>query len=103
MRELQLSDHAEGLSEQFADIEEMMTKCRFGNCKHQTEPGCAILTAIADESLTPARWKSYQKLEAEIRSGLARKDKILAAEDKRTWKKLNIAARERSKAKKGDY
>jgi ribosome biogenesis GTPase len=103
MRELQLSDHAEGLSEQFADIEELMTKCRFGNCKHQTEPGCAILAAIADESLSAARWKSYQKLEAEIRSGLVRKDKILAAEDKRTWKKLNIAARARSNAKKGDF
>jgi ribosome biogenesis GTPase len=103
MRELQLSDHAEGFAEQFADVEELMTKCRFGNCQHKTEPGCAVLSAIADKSLTAARWTSYQKLDAEIRAGVARKEKITATEDKRTWKKANIAAREKGKPKKGDY
>ncbi|MDF5662855.1 ribosome small subunit-dependent GTPase A, partial [Vibrio parahaemolyticus] len=48
MRELQLADCESGVSEAFSDIEALAQRCRFGNCKHQTEPGCAVQTAIAN-------------------------------------------------------
>lgn len=101
MRELQLSDHAEGLEQQFSDIEKLIQKCRFTNCGHQTEPGCAIKRAIDDDSLTEERWKSYQKLEAEVRHGLRKQDKVLASQDRKLWKKRSLEARNRSCFRKG--
>ncbi len=100
MRELQLSDHAEGVKTQFDDIENLITKCRFTDCQHKTEPGCAIKKALTDKSLSEERWGSYLKLEAEVRHGLRKQDKALAAEDRRSWKKLTDEARARGLAKR---
>lgn len=102
IRELQLSDHSEGISSQFADIEELILRCRFSDCGHQSEPGCAIKEALTDDTLSEEKWASYQKLEAEVRHGLRKQDKVLAAEDRKKWKKLSIAARKIGRAKKGD-
>ena len=49
----------------FADVERYMGKCRFSDCKHESEPGCAIKAAIAIGELDIARWESYQKLKEE--------------------------------------
>lgn len=103
MRELQLSDHSEGLSSQFSDIEELVKNCRFRDCQHQTEPGCAIKEALADGTLSEKRWGSYQKLEAEVRHGMRKQDKALAVEEKKLWKKRSIDARSIIRAKKGKY
>ena len=65
MRELGMWDASEGLGEAFADVEQYLGKCRFSDCKHRREPGCAIKAAIAAGELDVARWESYQKLEAE--------------------------------------
>jgi ribosome biogenesis GTPase len=72
MRELQLSDHAEGVSQQFADVETLLGTCRFSDCQHKTEPGCIIKAALASGSLAEARWLSYQKLVLETRHAKAR-------------------------------
>ncbi|OFZ31294.1 MAG: ribosome small subunit-dependent GTPase A [Bdellovibrionales bacterium RIFCSPHIGHO2_01_FULL_40_29] len=101
MRELQLSDHADGVRTQFSDIEDLIQSCRFSDCKHQTEPGCAIKEAIADGSLADDRWRSYQKLEAEVRHGMRKQDKVLAAEDRKIWKKRSIEAKKIGRSKKG--
>ena len=101
MRELQLSDHAEGVRSQFSDIEELIHSCRFSDCRHQTEPDCAIKKALLADLLSEDRWKSYQKLEAEVRHGMRRQDKELAAEDRKTWKKKSINARNKGFSKKG--
>lgn len=103
MRELQLSDHSEGLSSQFSDIEELVKNCRFRDCQHQSEPGCAIKEAITEGTLSEKRWGSYQKLEAEVRHGMRKQDKALAAEEKKLWKKRSIDARKIVHAKKGKY
>ncbi len=103
MRELQLSDHAEGVSSQFSEIEELILKCRFSDCQHQTEPGCAIRAALEEESLSEEKWHSYQKLEAEVRHGLRKQDRMLAAEDRKAWKKISIEARARGRSKRGLY
>lgn len=93
MREIQLSDHAEGIRTQFSDIEDLIKGCRFSDCQHQTEPGCAVKEAYEDGTLSEERWHSYQKLEAEVRHGLRRQDKVLLAEDRKIWKKISINAR----------
>lgn len=103
MRELQLSDHTEGVSSQFYDIEELIQSCRFGDCHHETEPGCAIKKALSDDLLSIERWKNYLKLEAEIRHGLRKADKALAAADKKIWKQKTSAGRERGLAKKRGF
>jgi len=65
MRELGMWDVSDGLKEAFADVEAYLGKCRFSDCTHQTEPGCAVRAAIESGTLTKERWKSYQKLKAE--------------------------------------
>ncbi len=65
MRELGMWDVDEGLERAFADIEELASRCRFGDCTHTGEPGCAVRAAIRDGSLSDERWRSYQKLCAE--------------------------------------
>jgi ribosome biogenesis GTPase len=102
MRELQLSDHSEGVRTQFSDIEGFIQNCRFSDCQHQTEPGCAIKEAITDGFLSEDRWRSYQKLEAEVRHGRRKQDKVLVAEDRKIWKKRSIEARNKGRSKKGD-
>lgn len=59
MRELGLFHADEGIRAGFTDVEERFAQCRFTDCSHQTEPGCAILAAIADGSLPRERWEQY--------------------------------------------
>ena len=65
MRELGMWDISEGLGDAFADVEQFIGKCRFSDCRHESEPGCAIKAAIATGELEIARWESYRKLKAE--------------------------------------
>ena len=65
MRELGMWDVSEGLADAFADVEAYLGKCRFSDCSHESEPGCAIKAAIAAGELDIARWESYQKLKEE--------------------------------------
>ncbi len=65
MRELGLWDAGEGLSAAFADIETLAAQCRFPDCAHRTEPGCAVRAAIERGELPEARLKSYEKLRTE--------------------------------------
>ncbi len=103
MRELQLSDHGEGLSQQFEDIESIFQQCRFSDCKHQKEPGCAVLAAFETGAITAERWQSYLKLQAEVRHSVQRQDKQVAAVEKKRWKKLTTEAKQRGRVKRGDY
>ncbi|MEE4244445.1 MAG: ribosome small subunit-dependent GTPase A [Kangiellaceae bacterium] len=62
MRELQLADCEQGIAATFADIEQLSQNCRFSNCSHTNEPGCAVLQAISDEKLDLRRLNNYLKL-----------------------------------------
>ena len=62
MRELQLVDCEAGLQETFTDIRELAEQCRYGDCQHQSEPGCAVQTAIESNTLDERRLLNYQKL-----------------------------------------
>lgn len=67
MRELGLWDVNEGIKESFSDIESLSKTCKFNDCKHEKEPGCAIQAALKNGSLTKERLNSYQKLLREAR------------------------------------
>jgi len=60
MRELGLFHAEEGISMGFADVEDLFLSCKFSDCTHKTEPGCAVRAAIADGSLSHDRWDTYQ-------------------------------------------
>ncbi len=81
MRELGMWEVNEGLGDAFADVEQFMGQCRFSNCKHEREPGCAIKAALATGALDMGRWESYQKLKAEA----VDRDEMLRR--KRQWSK----------------
>ncbi len=72
MRELQLWDGATGLDATFPEIAALAAQCRFRDCHHGSEPGCAVKAALADGSLDAARWRSYCKLRTEQASAHAR-------------------------------
>ena len=65
IRELRIWNLDEGLTGAFPDIEEYAQECRFRDCRHEAEPGCAVLAAVEDGSLDPARLESFRKLQAE--------------------------------------
>lgn len=65
MRELGMWDSGDGIDTAFRDIEALACGCRFSDCTHRTEPGCAVLAAVADGTLDAARLASYQKLKTE--------------------------------------
>ncbi len=65
MRELGMMSAGEGLDDSFADIAALATRCRFADCSHNNEPGCAIRKAIESGELDPAHYQSYLKLKAE--------------------------------------
>lgn len=75
MRELQLWDVDEGVEETFSDVDQLATACRFPDCEHDQEPGCAVKAAVEDGRLASARLASYQKLLRELRALSARQDR----------------------------
>lgn len=84
MRELGLFGAQEGISASFSDVEELFTHCRFSDCRHQTEPGCAVLSALADGSLPGEKWERYlsQKQESKFAD-----DKAGYLQEKKGWQK----------------
>ena len=67
MREVTLMDHREGLEEAFDDIRELALECRFTNCRHENEPGCAVKLAIEEDRLDEDRYEHYLLLKEEVK------------------------------------
>ena len=67
MRSLGMWDVTDGLGDTFADVEEFAARCRFRDCAHESEPGCAVRAAIASGELPAERWENYRKLKKEAR------------------------------------
>ena len=82
IRELQLWDSG-GLDEAFADVEELAAQCRFNDCSHNTEPGCAVKAALATGELAADRHASWLKLQRELRAIELRHDARLRREEVR--------------------
>ncbi|QDP01024.1 ribosome small subunit-dependent GTPase A [Thalassotalea sp. PS06] len=101
MRELQLAAAEQGVNETFQEIVELANNCRFSDCSHTSEPGCAIQLALADGSLDQRRYQSYQKLlkeQAFNSASLAQK----RAKDKAFGKMVNSIQNESRNRKRGN-
>lgn len=94
MRELQLWNTTEGVAQTFDDITSLAANCKFRDCTHKGEPGCAVESAIANGELDPARLENLLKLEAELQFQQRKIDPALARETKEKWKKIHKAQRD---------
>jgi ribosome biogenesis GTPase / thiamine phosphate phosphatase len=101
MRELGLWESEEGVAQVFADIEALAGECRFSDCSHEREPGCAVRQAIEEGRLDPARLASFRKLEAELAFERRKVDPRAAIENKKVWISRHKAARAWMKTKRG--
>jgi ribosome biogenesis GTPase / thiamine phosphate phosphatase len=97
LRELQLWDADEGLDQAFVDVAELIAQCRFADCQHRTEPGCAIKASLADGSLPAERWESYQKLQRELARLERKLDPKLRSEQRKKWAAMAKSHRRRRK------
>ena len=80
MRELRLWESEGGLDTTFDDVASAASRCRFADCAHESEPGCAVQAALADGSLDPGRLASWRKLEGELRHLALKQDVRLRSE-----------------------
>ncbi|WP_371790258.1 ribosome small subunit-dependent GTPase A [Streptomyces sp. NBC_01471] len=101
LRGVGLWDASNGVSQVFSEIDTLADGCRFHDCAHETEPGCAVLAALDDGSLPARRLESYRKLLRENQRILARTDARLRAEIRRDWKMKGAEGRANMEAKRG--
>jgi ribosome biogenesis GTPase len=95
LRELQVWEG--DVDSAFSDVADLAAQCRFTDCGHETEPGCAVREALEEGALTPERWASYRKLQRELRSIEARSNVRVRRELKRRWR---ARARETRRARR---
>jgi ribosome biogenesis GTPase len=93
MRELQPWGDESSVAAAFDDVGALAVDCRFGDCAHGGEPGCAVREAVADGRLAADRLEHFRQLEREAAYEARKHDKAAAAEHKRRWKQIHQAAR----------
>jgi ribosome biogenesis GTPase len=93
MRELQLSEVDHGVDEAFEDVAELAARCRFGDCSHETEPGCAVREALETGELEAARFASYRKLQRELAHLERRLDRRAQSEERKRWRRITRSRR----------
>ena len=94
LRELQLWSDGSGLEAAFEEIAELATACRFTDCGHGSEPGCAVRAAVEERRLEPARLASYLKLQAELRALEIREDPLKRRAERGRWKAIYKSLRQ---------
>jgi ribosome biogenesis GTPase len=94
MRELQLWATGASVDSVFGEITEVAETCRFRDCTHSGETGCAVAAALESGTLDAARFASWRKLMAEARHHEVEHDRFAAAEQKRRWKNIHKAAKQ---------
>jgi ribosome biogenesis GTPase len=97
LRELAPWAGPEAVDDVFSEIVRLAARCRFHDCAHAGEPGCAVVRALESGELEAARWASYQKLLAEARHHERSSEARAAAEEKRKWKVIHKALRHHPK------
>ena len=99
MRELGLWDSEGGIDAAFEDVDALTRACRFSNCTHTSEPGCAIIQALSNGTLDAARWQSYRKLKTENALAADKSRYLEAKREKfRTIAKVNKASKKGGRA-----
>ena len=97
MRELQLWATEEALEGTFEEIAVLAEGCRFTDCSHENEPGCAVRAALESGAIDAARWQSYRKLQGELRYQQLQQDAHAQRARKQRWKSLHKALRQHPK------
>ena len=97
MRELGLLDDAGGIETSFTDVLAFAERCKFRDCAHAGEPGCAVTAAVARGELPAERFAGYRKLLAEVAAADRKRDPILAGRSKARTKEISRALRARAK------
>jgi ribosome biogenesis GTPase len=100
MRELQLWDVGDAVQETFEDLEALAAGCRFGDCRHRDEPGCAVKEAAAEGRLSAGRLDSYHKLQDELAALAAQREVRARLDQKRQSKIASKALRQHLKMKR---
>jgi ribosome biogenesis GTPase len=104
LRELQLWETpAAAVDTTFADVAALVARCRFTDCRHGHEPGCAVVAALAAGTLAPDRWQSFLKLSREQAYAARRADPRLARASRDAWKKLSRTARSIGRLKRDGF
>ena len=96
MRELALWDAEGGVGETFSDVAELAAECRFADCAHVSEPGCAVLAALADGTLPAERFESYRKLLGELKHLELKTDARAMAEQRKARRRFARSIRKTS-------
>jgi len=95
MRTVLLWEGEEGLSQTFEDVEAVASGCRFRDCTHQSEPGCAVRAALREGTLDAGRYASYGKLQREVHYQARKADVKLRLAEQRKWKRIHMEMRRR--------
>jgi ribosome biogenesis GTPase len=102
LRSLSVAGTEDGMVDAFADIHELAERCRFRDCGHDSEPGCAVMAAIEAGTLDAGRLARYHKLEREIAMLARRADPIAARAERRRWASIGKTVAIQVRAKYGD-
>jgi len=102
LRALALSGSEAGIASAFADVAEIASTCRYRNCRHRGEPGCAVRAAVDSGTLSAERLASFHKLVRESEVAAMKTDAHLRAEEKRKWKIIIKAAADFHKRTRGE-
>jgi ribosome biogenesis GTPase len=102
IRSLELLDADDGVGILYADIEAIADGCRFSDCRHDNEPGCAVRRAVDEGAIDGGRWASYRKLERH-EAHIARETDIRAREaERRRWKIISKSVNDHMRRKYGE-
>ncbi len=101
IRSLEVLGAEEGVETAFDDVADIAATCRFSDCRHNGEPGCAVRAALDDGTLSSERLASHQKLEREIARAAREGDPRARAEHRRTWKIIHKSVEEHMNRKYG--
>jgi ribosome biogenesis GTPase / thiamine phosphate phosphatase len=100
MREIQMMDMGESLDRAFKDIDEIAQRCKFSDCQHQNEPGCAVREALESGEIDKERWNNFLKMKKEIDYYNRKTDKKADNEYWLKFKKISIAQRQLNKERR---
>lgn len=101
LRSIGLHDDGEGVALTFPDVEELIAACRFADCAHETEPGCAVQAALASGELDERRWHSWGKLQREAAWIAMRTDPAARAAARKRWAAIGKSGKAQAALKRG--
>jgi ribosome biogenesis GTPase / thiamine phosphate phosphatase len=102
IRALEVIGADEGVGRAFDDVTDLAARCRFADCRHEGEPGCAVLAAVAVGALAEDRLESWRKLEREAAHVQRREDPLARIDERRRWKTIHRSVRRHMQERDGE-